>query len=282
MFPPLYVVGIFITKEYIMELNRFKQLLESTMGNVKPLITEQTVSNIPPLSNLPQEIQSDMDNMFDGIVVNDVIKLSGKTAGQIFSIKPKLKIGNLMSIYCFMDTSVYPPKLNITDVKEGTKCFVCRSNGSDLNDESNFVIYTNTSGSEVLKQFTQETFKLRNVKSETKDLKIKYLYDNYVKLKEFEPFKSNPKNIIFYTEKGKEQIQLNFKDISGKDRDMIITESGRENDGGTLYVYLGLYEINGDKYSLNKNIQVNGQYPLNTIVSFQANNLIPGKDGLQN
>jgi hypothetical protein len=31
---------IFITKEYIMELNRFNQLLESTMGNVKPLITE--------------------------------------------------------------------------------------------------------------------------------------------------------------------------------------------------------------------------------------------------
>jgi hypothetical protein len=34
------MVGIFITKEYIMELNRFKQLLESTMGNVKPLIKE--------------------------------------------------------------------------------------------------------------------------------------------------------------------------------------------------------------------------------------------------
>ena len=75
-----------------MELNRFKQLLESTMGNVKPLITEQTVSTIPPLSNLPQEIQSDTDTMFNGTVVNDVIQLSGKTAGQIFSIKPTLKI----------------------------------------------------------------------------------------------------------------------------------------------------------------------------------------------
>jgi hypothetical protein len=37
--------GIFITKEYIMELNRFKQLLESTMGNVKPLIMEQETGN---------------------------------------------------------------------------------------------------------------------------------------------------------------------------------------------------------------------------------------------
>jgi len=263
--------------------NRFYTLMESTMGNVKPLITEQTVPKIPPLSNLPQEIQSDMDTIFNGTVVNDVIQLSGKTAGQIFSIKPTLKIGNLKSIFCFMDTSVYLPKLNITDAKEGKKCFVCRSNGSDLNDKSNFVIYTNTSGSEVLKQFTQETFRLRNVKSETKDLKIKYLYDNYVKLKEFEPFKTTPNNIIFYTEKkGNEQIQLKFKDISGKDRDMIITESRRENDGGKLYVYLGLYEINGDKYTLNKNIQVNGQNPLNTIVSFQSNGLIPGKDGFQN
>ena len=41
LFPQLHSDGIFITKEYIMELNRFKQLLESTMGNVKPLINEQ-------------------------------------------------------------------------------------------------------------------------------------------------------------------------------------------------------------------------------------------------
>ena len=32
---------VFIRKEYIMELNRFKQLLESSMGNVRPLIMEQ-------------------------------------------------------------------------------------------------------------------------------------------------------------------------------------------------------------------------------------------------
>jgi len=30
-----------LLKKYIMELNRFKQLLESTTGNVKPLIMEQ-------------------------------------------------------------------------------------------------------------------------------------------------------------------------------------------------------------------------------------------------
>lgn len=39
--------GIFITKEYIMEQNRFKQLLESSTGNVKPLLTEQDWSKFP-------------------------------------------------------------------------------------------------------------------------------------------------------------------------------------------------------------------------------------------
>jgi hypothetical protein len=41
-FTQLYSYVIFITKElYIMEKNRFKQLLESTIGNSKPLLTEQ-------------------------------------------------------------------------------------------------------------------------------------------------------------------------------------------------------------------------------------------------
>jgi len=110
----------------------------------------------------------------------------------------------------------------------------------------------------------------------------KYFSDNYEELKEFEPFKTTPNSIIFNTEKGNEQIKLNFKDVSGKDRDMIIKESSRENYGGRLLVYLGLYEMVGGQYSLNNKIQVNSQYPLNTIISFQRNGLIPGKDGFQN
>ena len=52
----MYCVGIFITKENIMELNRFKQLLESTMGNVKPLIVEDEIKeNVKKLiDEMPQ------------------------------------------------------------------------------------------------------------------------------------------------------------------------------------------------------------------------------------
>ena len=56
----MYCVGIFITKENIMELNRFKQLLESTMGNVKPLINENettgTTIEIKSPSDIPQSL----------------------------------------------------------------------------------------------------------------------------------------------------------------------------------------------------------------------------------
>ena len=37
-----------------MELNRFKQLLESTMGNVKPLISEQSSFDLTKHSNLKE------------------------------------------------------------------------------------------------------------------------------------------------------------------------------------------------------------------------------------
>ena len=51
LFPTLHSDVIFITKEYNMELNRFKQLLESTMGNVKPLIMEQETGNTITLNS---------------------------------------------------------------------------------------------------------------------------------------------------------------------------------------------------------------------------------------
>ena len=56
-----------------MDKNRFKQLLESTMGNVKPLITEEenTINSIPPLNNLPDEIKTNTKDVFYGNVVND-------------------------------------------------------------------------------------------------------------------------------------------------------------------------------------------------------------------
>jgi hypothetical protein len=255
-----------------MELNRFKQLLESTMGNVRPLITEQKVSTIPPLSNLPQEIQSDMNTMFNGTVVNDVIQLSGKTPGQIFSIKPTLKIGNLISIYCFMDTSVYPTKLKITDAKEGTKCFVCRSNGNDRNDTSNFVVYTNQSGVDTISQFTQETFNLRNVVT-TGNNEQAILYQTYVKFKEYEPFKSDPKTISFNTTEN--QVNMNFKDPSGKERNIILSSKGAENDGGERIFYLGAFECNETSCPLNEKISVSNKYPLSTVESFKSNGLIP-------
>ena len=51
--------GIFINKIYIMELNRFKQLLESTMGNVKPLIMEQSNNGITTLITWSKEKNKD-------------------------------------------------------------------------------------------------------------------------------------------------------------------------------------------------------------------------------
>jgi len=56
LFPPVLNGGIFITKENIMELNRFKQLLESTMGNVKPLINENETIEIKSSSDIPQSL----------------------------------------------------------------------------------------------------------------------------------------------------------------------------------------------------------------------------------
>ena len=39
-----------------MELNRFKQLLESTMGNVKPLISEATEANAGAIQQFLQHV----------------------------------------------------------------------------------------------------------------------------------------------------------------------------------------------------------------------------------
>ena len=58
-YSPLHSDGIFITKENIMELNRFKQLLESELGNVKPLIMEQSNNGITTLITWAKEKNKD-------------------------------------------------------------------------------------------------------------------------------------------------------------------------------------------------------------------------------
>lgn len=258
-----------------MDKNRFKQLLESTMGNVKPLISEeenQTYS-IPPFNNLPDEIKTNTNDVFYGTVTNNIINLSGLTQPiKIYNIKTTLSLGNLSSIYCFVDKSDYAKKLKITDIKEGTNCFVCRSNGNDLNDTSNFVLHTNQAGTETISQFTQETFNLRNVVT-TGNNEQAVLYQTYVKFKEYEPFKSNPKSIFFDTKEN--QVNMKFKDTSGKERNITLASRGAENDGGERIFYLGAFESNGTSWPLNEKITVSSKYPLVTVESFKSNGLIP-------
>jgi|LakMenEpi03Aug12_release.lakeMendotaPanAssembly.Ray.scaffolds.fasta_scaffold18610_4 hypothetical protein len=62
MFPQLYGVGIIITKEYIMEKNRFRQLLESDLGNVKPLVFEQA-TDYGPNNDLDNMVNDDKNNL---------------------------------------------------------------------------------------------------------------------------------------------------------------------------------------------------------------------------
>ena len=258
-----------------MELNRFRQLLESQMGNVKPLITEEenTIYSIPPFNNLPDEIKTNTNDLFNGNVVNNIINLSGLTQPiKIYQIKTTLNLGNLSAIYCFVDKSDYAKKLKITDIKDGTNCFVCRSNGNDLNDTSNFVLHTKQDGTETVSQFTQETFNLRNVVT-TGNNEQAILYQTYVKFKEYEPFKSNPKSISFDTKEN--QVNMNFKDINGKDREISLAGRGAENVGGERIFYLGAFEFDGTSWPLNNKITVSNKSPLVTVESFQSNGLIP-------
>jgi hypothetical protein len=55
-------VGIIITKEYIMEKNRFRQLLESDLGNVKPLVFEQA-TDYGPNNDLDNMVNDDKNNL---------------------------------------------------------------------------------------------------------------------------------------------------------------------------------------------------------------------------
>ena len=255
---------------------RFFNLMESTMGDVRPLVMEEEnqIYSIPPFNNLPNEIKTNTNDLFDGTVTNNIINLSGLTQPiKIYKIKTTLSLGNLSSIYCFVDQSSYAKKLKITDIKEGTNCFVCRSNGNDKNDTSNFVVYTNQSGVDTISQFTQETFNLRNVVT-TGNNEQAVLYQTYVKFKEYEPFKSDPKTISFNPDKN--EVIMKFKDTSGKDRHIILASRGAENDGGKRYFYLGAFECIGtSSCPLNEKIQVSNAYPLVTVESFQSNKLIP-------
>ena len=62
MFPQLYGVGIIINKEYIIEKNRFRQLLESDLGNVKPLVFEQA-TDYGPNNDLDNMVNDDKNNL---------------------------------------------------------------------------------------------------------------------------------------------------------------------------------------------------------------------------
>lgn len=259
----------------ILEKRKFG-LLNEQDGDVRPLIMEEEknqIYSIPPFNNLPDEIKTNTKDIFGGTVTNNIINLSGVTQPiKIYNIKTTLSLGNLSSIYCFIDQSSYAKKLKITDIKEGTNCFVCRSNGDDANDTSNFVVYTNQSGVDTISQFTQETFNLRNVVT-TGNKEQAVLYQTYVEFKKYEPFKSNPKSISFNPEKN--QVIMKFKDISGEERYIILASRGAENDGGQRTFYLGAFECNETSCPLNEKISVSNAYPLRTVESFQSNKLIP-------
>jgi hypothetical protein len=257
---------------------RFFDLMESTIGDVKPLIVEENekVFIIPPLSNLPEELRNNKNDTFDGTCKDNVLTITGLTTPiQIYTVKSSLDIGTINEFFCFLESSEYAKKLKITDVKENSECFVI----VDVYNKDNCIIYTDINSNTVIKKFDSETWAFRNTYTENSD-KLKYYIQNiYKKLRQFEPFKSNPSQIVLYIDSGK--ILLNFKNVNGEPKDFIIAEKGRERSGGQLYVYLGLFEKKEGKYVLNEKIGIYGEYPLNTVISFQENNLIPGKDGKQ-
>lgn len=70
-----------------MELNRFKQLLESTMGNVKPLIYEESESDDDVVVNVDDIEQEDM-KCFSDVSTEDAKKV-GLNHGGKYKVKKR-------------------------------------------------------------------------------------------------------------------------------------------------------------------------------------------------
>ena len=84
-----------------MKLNRFKQLLESTMGNVKPLITEmESEDRQSMLENMIDEIGEEViENSYFGSLTEDDMEGFASTVSEIATNKIQQEFPNMKVVY---------------------------------------------------------------------------------------------------------------------------------------------------------------------------------------
>lgn len=84
-----------------MKLNRFKQLLESTMGNVKPLITEmESEDRQSMLENMIDEIGEEViENSYFGSLTEDDMESFASTVSEIATNKIQQEFPNMKVDY---------------------------------------------------------------------------------------------------------------------------------------------------------------------------------------